>query len=84
MVSLETPLCDFGKPAVDFALPGTDGKVWTLSDCRGRGGPVVMFICNHCPCVKAVRTRLVRDTRELLELGGWQRRDHVQRSCGAA
>ncbi|MGB7934237.1 MAG: thioredoxin family protein [Gammaproteobacteria bacterium] len=69
MVSLETPLCDFGKPAVDFALPGTDGKVWTLADCRGSGGLLVIFICNHCPYVKAVRTRLVRDARELKALG---------------
>jgi peroxiredoxin len=69
MVSLQTPLCDFGKPAVDFALPGTDGKVWTLAECCGPGGLLVMFICNHCPYVKAVRTRLVRDARELRELG---------------
>jgi peroxiredoxin len=69
MVTLQTPLCDFGKPAVDFALTGTDGKVWTLGDCRGAVGLLVMFICNHCPYVKAVRTRLVRDARELQELG---------------
>jgi peroxiredoxin len=69
MVSLETPVCDFGKPAVDFALPGTDEKIWTLADCRGPAGLLVMFICNHCPYVKAVRTRLVRDARELRELG---------------
>jgi len=69
MVSLQTPVCDFGKPAVDFALPGTDGKVWTLEDCRGEKGLLVMFICNHCPYVKAVLDRLVRDTRELRELG---------------
>ncbi|WP_419608339.1 thioredoxin family protein, partial [Thiolapillus sp.] len=69
MVSLQTPVCDFGKPAVDFSLPGTDGKVWTLEDCRGKKGLLVMFICNHCPYVKAVLDRLVRDTRELRELG---------------
>jgi peroxiredoxin len=69
MVSLETPLCDFGRPAIDFALPGTDGRVWTLADCRGPKGLLVMFICNHCPYVKAVRPRLVRDARELLTLG---------------
>lgn len=69
MVSLETPVCEFGKPAVDFALPGVDGRVWTLDDCRGERGLLVMFICNHCPYVKAVRERIVRDTRELLEHG---------------
>jgi peroxiredoxin len=69
MVSLQTPVCDFGKPAVDFSLPGTDGKVWTLDECLGPAGVLVMFICNHCPYVKAVRERLVRDARELQVLG---------------
>ncbi len=69
MVSLETPVCEFGKLAVDFALSGVDGKVWTLQDCKGENGLLVMFICNHCPYVKAVRERIVRDTRELLEYG---------------
>jgi peroxiredoxin len=69
MVSLETPVCDFGLPALDFALPGVDGRVWTLAQCRGDKGLLVMFICNHCPYVKAVRDRLVRDSRELLDYG---------------
>jgi peroxiredoxin len=69
MVSLETPVCDFGTPAVDFALPGVDGNLWTLEKCRGQNGLLVMFICNHCPYVKAIRDRLVRDTRELLAHG---------------
>jgi peroxiredoxin len=69
MVSLETPVCEFGKPAIDFSLPGTDGKTWKLQDCTGKKGLLVMFICNHCPYVKAIRERLVRDTRELKELG---------------
>ena len=69
MVSLQTPVCDFGKPAIDFSLPDTDGKPWTLQNCRGEKGLLVMFICNHCPYVKAVRERIVRDARELLEYG---------------
>ncbi len=69
MVSLETPVCDFGKPAIDFSLPGTDGKTWTLEKCRGEKGLLVMFICNHCPYVKAVRERIVRDATELLDFG---------------
>lgn len=69
MVSLETPVCDFGLPAIDFSLPGTDGKIWTLDDCRGENGLLVMFICNHCPYVKAILDRLVRDTNELKQLG---------------
>ena len=69
MVSLQTPICEFGKPAIDFALPGVDGKIWTLDQCKGEKGLLVMFICNHCPYVKAILDRLVRDTRELMELG---------------
>lgn len=69
MVSLETPVCDFDQPVVDFSLPGIDGKVWTPELARGEKGLLVMFICNHCPYVKAIRDRLVRDTRELQTLG---------------
>jgi peroxiredoxin len=69
MASLETPVCAFDTPAPDFALPGTDGKLWRLADCRGERGLLVMFICNHCPYVKAVRERIVRDARELRALG---------------
>jgi len=69
MVSLETPVCDFGRPAPDFALPNVDGRVWTRDDCKGPNGLLVMFICNHCPYVKAVRERIVRDCRELATLG---------------
>jgi len=69
MVSLETPVCEFDAPAIDFSLPGVDGKTWTLSNSRGKNGLLVMFICNHCPYVKAVRDRIVRDTRELQDHG---------------
>lgn len=69
MVSLETPVCEFNKDAVNFSLPGIDGKEWSLEDCAGEKGLLVMFICNHCPYVKAIRERLVRDTKELKSLG---------------
>jgi len=69
MASLETPVCDFGAPAPDFSLPGVDGRIWTRDDCRGEKGLLVMFICNHCPYVKAVRERIVRDARDLQALG---------------
>ena len=69
MVSLQTPVCEFDKPAVDFSLPGVDGRTWTLSDCLGEKGLLVMFICNHCPYVKAILDRLLRDARELKQLG---------------
>ena len=69
MVRTETPVCDFGAPAIDFSLPGVDGKTWTLVDCAGEKGLLVMFICNHCPYVQSIRDRIVRDTRELKMLG---------------
>jgi peroxiredoxin len=69
MVSLETPVCEFGLPAIDFSLPGVDGQNWSIEQARGDKGLLVMFICNHCPYVKAIRDRLVRDTRELQDYG---------------
>ena len=69
MVSTETPICDFGWKAPDFALHGIDGKTWTLADAQGPAGTLIMFICNHCPYVKAITDRLVRDVKELKELG---------------
>ncbi len=69
MVSMETPICDFGWQAPDFALPATDGKTYSLKDVAGPNGVLVMFICNHCPYVKAVIDRIVRDVAELKTLG---------------
>lgn len=69
MVSLNTPVCEFGKKAPDFSLKGVDQKIWTLEKCLGERGLLVMFISNHCPYVKAIRKKLVRDTRELMSLG---------------
>jgi len=65
MVSLNPPVCDFGWKAREFKLPSVDGKDYTLANSRGKNGLLVMFICNHCPYVKSIRERIVRDTKEL-------------------
>lgn len=69
MVSLNPPVCDFGWKARDFDLPGTDGRRHTLDSVRGPSGLLLMFICNHCPYVKAVLDRIVRDARDLAAAG---------------
>lgn len=69
MVLMETPICNLGEKAIDFRLRGTDEKEWTLADCVGDKGLLVMFICNHCPYVKSIQTRLVEDTLKLMDVG---------------
>jgi peroxiredoxin len=64
-----TPVCNFGWMPPAFDLPGVDGKRHTLASARGPHGLVAMFICNHCPYVKAVRERIVRDAAELATHG---------------
>ena len=63
------PLCDFGWKAVDANLIGLDGRQHSILAQAGDKGLVVAFICNHCPYVKAVIQRIVRDARDLKELG---------------
>ncbi len=65
MVSLQPPLCNFGWKAPDFDLLGVDGVRYNLANAAGKNGLLVMFICNHCPYVKSIRDRIVRDTLEL-------------------
>jgi peroxiredoxin len=66
---LDTPICDFGWKATDFTLKDPDGHAFTLSENLGDKGLLVMFICNHCPCVQAIATRLAADTQTLLDEG---------------
>ena len=64
-----TPVCDVGWKAPGFSLLGVDGKTHRLEELKGSNGTLVMFICNHCPYVKAVIDRVVRDAKELEALG---------------
>lgn len=69
MVSLQPPICNFGWKAREFNLLGIDGQRYTLQNSRGVNGLLIMFICNHCPYVKSIRDRIVRDTLELKQYG---------------
>jgi peroxiredoxin len=63
------PVCNFGEKAHDFTLSGTDGRTYRLADILGPMGTVIVFMCNHCPYVKAVIDRLIRDARDLQAIG---------------
>ena len=65
MTLTKTPICDFGKKAEDFELKSTENKLFTLKDIKGENGTLIMFICNHCPYVKAVIKDIVNDCMEL-------------------
>ena len=69
MVSLNPPLCNFGWQAPDFNLKNIDGTMITRDLIMGKNGLLVMFICNHCPYVKAILPRLVSDVLELKTFG---------------
>ncbi len=69
MASIHPPVCEFGWQAPDFSLPDIDGRIVTLKDSMGPRGLLVMFICNHCPYVKAILPRLIADVNELKSLG---------------
>ena len=65
----KTPICDFGKKAETFQLKSTDNKIISLNDIKGDKGTLIMFICNHCPYVKAVIEDIVEDTNKLADFG---------------
>ena len=58
-----------GWKATDFALKGIDGKTYSLAEVRGSKGTVVVFICNHCPYVKASIDRIVAEAKVLRQIG---------------
>jgi len=69
MVRTETPICEFNLPAIDFKLKGVDEKYYDLNSLKGTNGLLIMFICNHCPYVKSIINRIIRDTKELKQIG---------------
>ncbi len=69
MALTKTPVCNFGEKAEDFRLKSTNGKIISLKDVRGNKATLIMFICNHCPYVKAIIKELVVDCNKLYEDG---------------
>ena len=69
MTLTETPICNFGEKAKSFDLLSTANKKISLNDIKGENGTLIMFICNHCPYVKAVVKDIVKDTKYLETLG---------------
>ena len=65
----ETPICNFGEKANNFNLLSTENTKISLSDAKGEKGTLIMFICNHCPYVKAVIKDIVDDVKYLENLG---------------
>jgi peroxiredoxin len=69
MPPVQTPALQTGAKPHDFKLRGVDGKTWSLKDVTGPNGTLVMFICNHCPFVKTIASRLVEDMKALQAKG---------------
>ena len=69
MVLTKTPICNFEEKAQDFNLKGVDNKFYKLKNCVGIRGIIIMFICNHCPYVKAIIKDLVEDMNDLKKNG---------------
>ena len=65
----ETPVCNFGEKIKEFKLISTEGTFISLKDIKGKNGTLIMFICNHCPYVKAIIEELVDVTNKISKLG---------------
>ena len=69
MTLTKTPICDFGKKAINFKLKSTNNEFISLEQIAGKKGTLIMFICNHCPYVKAIIRDLVEDCKNLKKEG---------------
>jgi peroxiredoxin len=69
MALTKTPICNFGEKAKNFSLKSTENKKVSIEDIKGDNGTLIMFICNHCPYVKAIIKDIVEDVKFLENLG---------------
>lgn len=66
MVAVNSIMLPLGTQAPDFRLPDTSGKEMGLSDFVQARALVVVFMCNHCPYVKHIRSGLAELGRDYL------------------
>jgi peroxiredoxin len=69
MAPTKNGICNFGWKARDFTLKGVNGRSYSLADVRGPKGALVVFLCNHCPYVKASIGRIVAEAKALAAIG---------------
>jgi peroxiredoxin len=69
MVAVNSTMLPLGTKAPDFRLPDTTGKTISLKDLQGAPALVVVFMCNHCPYVKHIRSGLAQIARDYLPRG---------------
>ncbi len=68
MALTQTPAAEKGANCPEFSLPGVDGKSHSRQNLVGKPAAVIMFICNHCPYVKAIEDRLIQLGKDLREI----------------
>ena len=69
MALTPSTMLPLGTTAPDFKLPDTNGKTVPLADFKDKAALLVLFICNHCPYVKHIRTGLAQLARDYLPKG---------------
>jgi peroxiredoxin len=69
MVATNSTMLPLGTPAPDFCLADTAGKKLCLADFAGATALVIVFMCNHCPFVKHLRSGLAQLAREYQHRG---------------
>jgi peroxiredoxin len=69
MAKTPSTMLPLGTTAPDFKLPDTNGKLVSPADFKGKPALLVLFICNHCPFVKHLRSELAKLGRDFIPRG---------------
>ena len=67
-MAIEGQICDFGWKANNFKLKSVDNNFYSLNELKGKNGTLIMFICNHCPYVKAIAKKISYEAIELKKI----------------